>query len=132
MGSEMCIRDRDKMMARRTVSYLCTFFYLFSAFFLFVANTTASAQVYSTEAKHAILIDVASGATLYEHDADTPMPPASMAKIMTLAVVFDALKRGELSLKDGLPMSDQRLEKRRRQFWWFDNVYRSKDRNCFS
>ena len=95
----------DKMMAHRTVSYLRTFLYLFSAFFLFLANTTVSAQVYSTEAKHAILIDVASGATLYEHDAETRMPPASMAKIMTLAVVFDALKRGELTLKDELPMS---------------------------
>ena len=92
-------------MAHRTVSYIRTFFYLISAFFLFVASSTASAQVYSTEAEHAILIDVTSGATLYEHDADTPMPPASMAKIMTLAVVFDALKRGELSLKDGLLMS---------------------------
>ena len=93
------VSSLDKMMAHRTV------FCLFSAFFLFFANSIVSAQVYSTEAKHAILIDVTSGATLYEHDTETRMPPASMAKIMTLAVVFDALKRGELSLKDGLPMS---------------------------
>lgn len=86
-------------MARRFI------FCLISFFVFFVAANSASAQVYSTTAKHAILIDVTSGATLYQHDAETRMPPASMAKIMTLAVVFDALKRGELSLKDGLPMS---------------------------
>lgn len=74
--------------------------------FLWVVSlSSVSAQVYSTEAKYAVLIDVVSGATLYEHDADARMPPASMAKIMTLAVMFDALKRGELSLKDELPMS---------------------------
>ena len=80
-------------------------FYLISAFIFLIFSHSVSAQVYSTEAKHAILIDVTSGATLYEHDAETRMPPASMAKIMTLAVVFDALKRGELSLKDEMPMS---------------------------
>ena len=86
-------------MARNSI------FYFISAFIFFVSAHSVSAQVYSTEAKHAILIDVTSGATLYEHDAETRMPPASMAKIMTLAVVFDALKRGELSLKDEMPMS---------------------------
>lgn len=86
----------------------------FIRFFAFLAAITAvffhpgqgHAQVFSTKAKHAILIDVNSGSTLFDKDADKKMPPASMAKMMTLAVVFDALKSGELALHDTMVVSE--------------------------
>jgi len=67
---------------------------------------TASAQGFNTKAKQAILIDVTSNAVLFEHNADEPMPPASMSKLMTIAVVFRGLKLGQLKLDDEFLVSE--------------------------
>ena len=56
------------------------------------------APVFESKAAQAILIDAKSGVVLYEKDADTPIPPASMSKLVTQTVVFDALKAGQLKL----------------------------------
>ena len=56
------------------------------------------APFFESKAAQAILIDAKSGAILYEKDADTAIPPASMSKLVTQAVVFDALKAGRLKL----------------------------------
>jgi serine-type D-Ala-D-Ala carboxypeptidase (penicillin-binding protein 5/6) len=59
----------------------------------------ARAQEASFESKapQAILMDAATGEVLYEKDADRAVPPASMSKLMTQAVIFDMLKEGTLS-----------------------------------
>lgn len=54
----------------------------------------------TTPARGAIVIDELSGAVLLEKEADTPIPPASMSKLMTLEVVFNALKSGRIALDD--------------------------------
>ncbi len=59
---------------------------------------TSAAPPFETPAPVAYLIDLSSGATLYAKDADRRMPPASMAKMMTVYVAFDMLKKGELKL----------------------------------
>jgi serine-type D-Ala-D-Ala carboxypeptidase (penicillin-binding protein 5/6) len=56
------------------------------------------APVFESKAAQAILIDAKSGIVLYEKDADTAIPPASMSKLVTQTVVFDALKVGTLKL----------------------------------
>ena len=56
------------------------------------------APIFDTKAAQAILIDAKSGVVLYEKDADTAVPPASMSKLVTQTVVFDALKSGQLKL----------------------------------
>ncbi len=56
----------------------------------------AAAPPFDTPAPVAYLVDMSSGAVLYEKDADRRMPPASMAKMMTTLVAFDLLKKGEL------------------------------------
>ena len=66
----------------------------------------ATAQVYQTSAKFAILTDFDSGSVLFSKDEDEPMPPASLAKLMTIEVVFHALKNGELSLEDEFLISE--------------------------
>lgn len=58
----------------------------------------AAAPPFDTPAPVAYLKDLSSGAVLYAKDADRRMPPASMAKIMTVDVAFDLVKKGELSL----------------------------------
>src|SRR5271166_51598 len=60
-----------------------------------------------TAAKYALIIDYTSGATLLDKDADVPMPPSSMTKLMTAYLVYGALKSGKLRLTDELPVSEK-------------------------
>jgi serine-type D-Ala-D-Ala carboxypeptidase (penicillin-binding protein 5/6) len=59
----------------------------------------------TTKARQAILMDSETGAVLFQHNADELVPPASMSKLMTLAVIFKALKAGEIKLEDEFLMS---------------------------
>jgi D-alanyl-D-alanine carboxypeptidase (penicillin-binding protein 5/6) len=58
----------------------------------------AAAPQFGGTAPIAFMQDLSSGAVLFERDADRRMPPASMAKMMTVYVVFDLIKRGEIKL----------------------------------
>lgn len=58
----------------------------------------ASAPQFQGDAPIAFMQDLSSGAVLYQRDADRRIPPASMAKMMTVYVAFDMIKRGELKL----------------------------------
>ncbi|RMF11900.1 MAG: D-alanyl-D-alanine carboxypeptidase [Alphaproteobacteria bacterium] len=58
------------------------------------------AQGFTTAAKHAILIEQETGTVLYEKAADERFPPASMAKMMTLYILFEQIHSGALSLDD--------------------------------
>ena len=66
----------------------------------------APATALDTPARAAIVVDLTSGAVLLEKNADQPLPPASMSKLMTLYMVFEALKEGRLSMDDRLPVSE--------------------------
>ena len=70
------------------------------------AATKAPAGVFDTKAKHAILMNVDADLIFYEKDADTLMSPASMSKLMTLAVVFRELKAGHIKLDDQFKVSE--------------------------
>jgi D-alanyl-D-alanine carboxypeptidase (penicillin-binding protein 5/6) len=59
---------------------------------------TAANPTFDTPAPIAYMEDLSSGAVLYEKDADRRIPPASMAKMMTVYVAFDLIKKGELKL----------------------------------
>ena len=65
----------------------------------------AAAQSQGTPAKSAIVLDLTSGAVLLEKDADSPLPPASMSKLMTLNMVFEALDQGLISFEDKFRVS---------------------------
>ncbi|WP_424981222.1 D-alanyl-D-alanine carboxypeptidase family protein [Maritalea sp. S77] len=70
--------------------------------------SSALAQVeFESRAKFAILMDYTSGTVLYQKNADEPMEPASMAKLMTIAVVFKRLKSGQLDLSDEFFISEK-------------------------
>lgn len=66
----------------------------------------AQAQLFETKAKQAFMIDAETGTVLYSKDPDAPFPPASLAKLMTMEVVFDALRSGKLSLDTEFPVSE--------------------------
>ncbi|MDE0408799.1 MAG: D-alanyl-D-alanine carboxypeptidase [Alphaproteobacteria bacterium] len=65
----------------------------------------SGARADTTIAPHAILIDGTTGTVLLEKDADTPLPPASMSKLMTVLMVFERLKAGVLSMDQTFPVS---------------------------
>ena len=69
-------------------------------------RAAAPANNFETKAKHAILMDADANLVLFEKDADTLAPPASMSKLMTLAIVFRELKAGRLKLEDGFKVSE--------------------------
>lgn len=73
---------------------------------LAVLAGAATAQEFDTKAKFAVLMDYESGTLLFSKEPDTPMEPASMAKLMTVAVVFDELQRKKLSMDDEFFISE--------------------------
>lgn len=66
-----------------------------------------TAQAEDTPAREAIIVDVTSGSILMAKNADERMPTASMSKLMTIYVVFDALKKGEITLNQLMPVSEK-------------------------
>jgi D-alanyl-D-alanine carboxypeptidase (penicillin-binding protein 5/6) len=73
----------------------------------------ASAQAdIATTANHALLMDAQSGEVLWQKDAETPMPPASMSKLMTLELLFQRIKDGRVKLSDTFPVSERAWRER--------------------
>lgn len=70
-----------------------------------LAAGNAVAQGYETEASAAYVIDHNSGQVLLAHNAEVPLPPASMSKLMTLLMAFEALKDGRLTLETRVSVS---------------------------
>lgn len=57
-------------------------------------------------ARTALIMEASTGNVLYEKDADTPLPPASVTKVMTLLLIFEALEAGELTLEEEVTTSE--------------------------
>ena len=62
-------------------------------------------KAFETSAEAAYVIDQTTGTVLLAKNADVPIPPASMSKLMTLYMAFEALREGRLSLDERLPVS---------------------------
>ena len=75
---------------------------------LFAATNVGQAQteLFDTRAKQAIMIEAETGTILYSKDADKLIPPASLAKLMTMEVVFHALKSGRYTMEDTFAVSE--------------------------
>lgn len=67
--------------------------------------TAAQAQALETSARAAYVYDQTTGTVLLAKDADLPLPPASMSKLMTIYMAFEAIADGRLSIDDVLPVS---------------------------
>jgi len=72
----------------------------------FSVAPAAQAQLYETRADTAFLIDAETGTILFSKEPDKLIPPASLAKLMTMEVVFHALKTGRLTLDDTFLVSE--------------------------
>src|SRR5580698_7704190 len=79
----------------------------------FVAAFAIPAQAaIETSAEHALIMDGQTGQVLWQKDAFTPMPPASMSKLMTIELLFQRLKDGRIKLTDTLPVSERAWRER--------------------
>lgn len=61
---------------------------------------------FETKAAQAYMIEASTGTVLLAKNEDQPISPASLSKLMTLDVVFDALKTGEIGLDSEYPVSE--------------------------
>jgi D-alanyl-D-alanine carboxypeptidase (penicillin-binding protein 5/6) len=88
----------------------------FVAIALFLLSTLAAAQAPQPPviaARQYILLDLSSGQVLAQRDADAQADPASLTKLMTAYVVFDALKNRRLTLEQTVGVSDRAWAERK-------------------
>jgi D-alanyl-D-alanine carboxypeptidase len=71
-----------------------------------VAVAQDTAPAFATKARQAYLVEAKTGTVLLAVNENQAFPPASLAKLMTMEVVFSALKRGEISLEDRFPVTE--------------------------
>jgi len=78
---------------------------------LLSATVPARSQPLETKASAAYVVDAETGTVLFSKDPDRPIPPAALAKLMTMEVVFRALKAGKVSLDDTFVVSENAWRK---------------------
>lgn len=77
--------------------------------FLAIVLTALPALAFETRARAAYVVDVTTGTILLAKDADLALPPASMSKLMTLYMAFEAVRDGRLRLDERLPVSSHAM-----------------------
>jgi D-alanyl-D-alanine carboxypeptidase (penicillin-binding protein 5/6) len=101
------------MPGTRVNSYKALIFFGFAAVAWLTGGAVPSAyaQTFQTIAAQAILIDADTGTVLFEKNADELMVPASMNKLMTVEVIFHALREGRLTLDSDFLISENAWRK---------------------
>lgn len=77
---------------------------LFTGILLCISKVNA-VEIFAPSSKSAILIEASTGEVLYEKNANEKLKPASMTKMMTLLLTFEAIERGDLKLTDEVIVS---------------------------
>ena len=80
--------------------------------FAFVIGSTLAgwAQGFETSARAAWVYDQSTETVLLAKNADVPLPPASMSKLMTVYMAFEAIADGRLSIDETLPVSQHAMD----------------------
>ena len=96
--------------------------HVFIAIFAVFSSAVFSSAVHAsapfeTKADFALIMDYRTGEILYEKNARTPTAPASMSKLMTAAIVFEKLDKGELKLSDKFRVSEKAWRKGGSKMW---------------
>jgi D-alanyl-D-alanine carboxypeptidase (penicillin-binding protein 5/6) len=79
--------------------------------FIALSSVVVAAPSFETDAPIAYMTDLSSGAVLFEKNADKQIPPASMAKMMTVYVAFDLIQKGKLKLDDKFRVNEETWKK---------------------
>lgn len=95
------------MLKRFCCIFLCLFFPLCACTVPCCAVQTPTDTAFpDIDARSAILMEAETGTVLYENNADEALPPASVTKIMTMLLVFEALDDGRIAIGDTVRVSD--------------------------
>ena len=109
------------MKKRAVTLLLCLMLVVLSILRAFAASaegiTPATAADFDVPCAAAILIDEDSGTVLYEKNADERRPIASITKVMTLLLTFEALEAGKIHLDDFVPISEHAYHMGGSQIW---------------
>ena len=92
----------------------CILSFILSACLLFPSPLPTSeapagqppAEEVTVSAPSVALMEASTGQVIYEKDAHTPLHPASITKIMTMMLIFDALEEGKIALGDTVTVSE--------------------------
>ncbi len=76
---------------------------------LLVSVSALSAAAFDTRARAAYVLDQETDTVLLNKNGDLALPPASMSKLMTLYVAFEAIRDGRLTLDERLPVSEHAM-----------------------
>ena len=78
-----------------------------TALVLLAALAALPARAFDSKARAALVYDLTTNTVLLEKNADTPLPPASMSKLMTLNMLFEALRDGRVTLDTRFTVSER-------------------------
>ena len=90
---------------KATFRFLSVLLALCSVFALPASAESARSVSIESDAKSLILIEAETGTVLYEKDADLPLPPASVTKVMSMLLVMEAIDSGKITLDDTVTVS---------------------------
>ncbi len=91
-------------MKKRIVRFLSI---ILSVILLCPMTAVSAEETIGIEAPHAVLMEASTGTVLYEKDSHTAVPPASVTKIMTMLLIFEALEEGKIELSDQVTVSER-------------------------
>ena len=96
-------------MNRKILLFLLLSIFMFNAnSFIIFANDQQEQQTQDLDviAKSAILIEATTGKVLYEKNPDEKLPPASVTKVMTLYLIYEAIENGKIKWDDIVTVSE--------------------------
>jgi D-alanyl-D-alanine carboxypeptidase (penicillin-binding protein 5/6) len=105
IGSEVMVRKFLQFFSSIRMRWI--FLILFSVLFCGRLFAETAAPNLGVRAQSALVMDSRSGQILYEKNPNLKMAPASFAKILTLYLVFDALRAGDLKMDDQVTVSSK-------------------------
>lgn len=86
-------------------------FLAFTAMIFVLASTQVAYALQTTTAKQALVIDYETGQVLLNKNSNVHMPTSSMSKVMTMYMVFDALKKGTINMDTSFKVSEKAWRK---------------------
>ncbi len=85
-------------------------------------NSSPSIDNYlNLESESAILIEESTGQILYEKNSNTPLRPASVTKIMSILLIMESIKNGDITLETPVPCSEKASSMGGSQIWLSEN-----------
>lgn len=95
-------------LINKIIKSICVALSVLFFFSAFPVGTSADEDLkpFELDCKSALLMEQQTGTVLYEKNADSPYPPASVTKIMTLLLIVEDIENGKISLSDEVTVSE--------------------------